>query len=516
MVEEREHIIHLVNGKLAPDSTTSQDDIRRIVAQSLAQNRPSGIVVHFHGGLTSQSSAREIARDRLYPLYAEGSQAYPIFFVWESGFYEVVRNNLQSILHEGLFREAFKIASEWLLKSLPEGFGLKGAGGAAFNESQFREDLDDWFDGRRDSLPEPLDSPAGLVPGSIDARTRGLATDLAIDTESLVENISETIEGSTAFQREVEAVCAGLLPAGQERPAARGSGTQVAENSLISKQASERLFEQSQGTAKGLGPISWYKVAKSIASIVVRGVLRFRHGRDHGKYLTVVEETLRELYVDKLGRKVWWDAMKNATAAAFQDGTEYGGTAFLYELQTQLKAVGKPPKITLIGDSAGTVYVCNFLAAAHHWLPQMQFDVIFEAPAVSHKILADIVRQHGGQISHFRQFGMTDALERGDTLMPIIYIGSMLYFVSGLLEDTTDEPLAGMERYLAGLETYSAEDFPDIATCRQFYARFPHGLIWSPSSAGNGRNSQARRHGDFDHGDAPTMDSVQHILQHGY
>ena len=43
---------------------------------------------------------------------------------------------------------------------------------------------------------------------------------------------------------------------------------------------------------------------------------------------------------------------------------------------------------------------------------------------------------------------MTDELEQADRLIPVIYPHSLLYFVSGVLEDEADKPLLGMERYL--------------------------------------------------------------------
>jgi len=513
MYEEQNHIIHLAKGRLAPDSSTSGEDIHRIVARALESKSPSGIVLHFHGGLVSQKGARETARERLYPLYAQRSQAYPIFFVWESGFIEVVRNNLQEIVRESLFQQFVRKAAEWLLKSLPVGAGFKGGGGVLIDEDKLRRDFNDWFNGKRSTPPEQLEP----VPGLGKAATRTATRSAVLNEQKLEDNITDSIEGDDDFRHAVQAVQNGLLPAGAERPTTRGGGPQVSENSLISEEASERLFERRKATTtKGFSPIAWWKIGKAVTAIVKRSLGRFKGGRDHGMYVTLVEETLRELYVDKLGRTIWWERMKQDTADAFHDGKVYGGTAFLYELKSQLQNVSTIPKIALIGHSAGAIFVCNFLKAAYHWLPQLQFDVIFEAPAVSHKILADAIHGQRSQIRCFRQFGMSDALESTDRLLPLIYISSLLYFVSGLLEEEPDEPLAGMERFLSDDEIYSDASFPDIAACRRFYARYPHSLIWSVSDAGDGRNCDSHRHGDFDDRDEQTMKSVQHILQHGY
>ena len=132
------------------------------------------------------------------------------------------------------------------------------------------------------------------------------------------------------------------------------------------------MFPAAQGETKGFGPVTWYKVAKAVTLVVIRVVRRFRTGRAHGGYVTVVEESLRELYVDKIGRTLWWDRMKTDTADAFKDGPEYGGTAFLTELEAQLKGRAAHPKITLVGHSTGAIYICNFLkAAAKLHLPEV-------------------------------------------------------------------------------------------------------------------------------------------------
>ena len=124
MFDANQHIIHIVDGRLSPKSKTSRDDLGRIVTQALAANAPSGIVLHFHGGLVNESSARESAEKRLYPLYAERAKAYPIFFVWESGFFEAPINNLGEIAQEKLFQEFVKKVAEWVLKKLPAGAGF--------------------------------------------------------------------------------------------------------------------------------------------------------------------------------------------------------------------------------------------------------------------------------------------------------------------------------------------------------------------------------------------------------
>jgi len=512
MYDEKKHVIHLVDGKLSPKSSTSNADVSSIVNQAITADAPSGIVVHFHGGLVSEKSARATAKERLYPLYAEAGKAYPVFFVWESGFFEAPLNNIKEIAKEDLFQEFVKKAVEWALKKLPSGIGLKGGSGASVNEADLRKEFDAWFSGQRDTLPDQVLPKAGVSEAEISAKTKGVS----VDPKDLEVDIADSIEGDSDFQKAVQAVHNGLHQGGQPLPSTKGSGSSVSSASLLSKEAAGRLFKSSSTTTKGFGPISWLRVAKSVAAIVIRVIKRFRKGRAHGLYVTVVEEVLRELYIDKIGRRGWWDLMKGDTADAFRPGLEHGGTAFLSELKGQLSGNATPPRITLVGHSTGAIYICYLLKAAADLLPSMQFDVIFEAPAATHHLLAATIAEHGSRIRNFRQFGMEDEREASDQLVPIIYPSSLLYFVSGLLENEPDEPLVGMARYLDRKEIYNDDDFPSIEACKVFYDRYPNSLIWSPSMAGDGLNSDGERHGDFDDQDDLTKQSVAHILQHGY
>jgi hypothetical protein len=509
MFDPKNHVIHLVDGCLAPKSSTTRGDVKRIVAQALQSEKPSGIVIHFHGGLVSESSALKAAQAGLYPLYADRSQAYPIFFVWESGFFEAPFNNLKEIVTEALFKEFVKKASEWALKKLPTGLGFKGGSGASVDEASLRADFDDWFAGKRNTPPEQLEAKPG-------ADTRAVAKGASLDEQALEEEITESIEGDVDFQDAVQAVHNGLHQDGRLRPATRGAGTTVSATSLVNKEAAEQMFQLAPGATKGVGPISWMKVARIVADVVIRVIRRFRKGRAHGMYVTVVEETLRALYLDKIGRVGWWDRMKTDTADAFRDGQEHGGTALLTELKNQTEGMANPPKVTLVGHSTGAIYICNLLKAAAEQAPSVRFDVIFEAPAATHALLAETAAQHASRISGFRQFGMANEREEKDALVPILYTSSLLYFVSGLLESEPDEPLVGMARYLERQEVYNAEDFPNIEACRRFYSRYDNSLIWALSNRGEGLNSDAKSHGEFDDVDEDTMTSVKHILQHGF
>lgn len=506
MADLRHHIIHLANGQL---DSTSREDVTRIVGLALSQEPAAGLAIHFHGGLVSESSARQIAQ-RLSPLYAAAG-AYPLFYVWESGLFEAIGNNLADISKEKIFREFVKKGAEWVLKKLPAGIGFKGGSGAAVNELELRQQFDQWFAGQRGAPPDLLDAQPGVSATGMQATLKGTALDLA----SLETEIQLSIESDFDFQDAVQAVFNGLHDGGQPQPVTKGGiGSTQSSSSLLSPAAADRMFERSPATTKGFSLVSWYKTAKFVAGIVVGVVKRYQAGRAHGLYVTVVEEVLRSLYLDKLGTLVW-NQMKKDTADAFLPGENHGGTALLAELQQRQQAGATLPRITLIGHSTGAIYICNFIEAAAQLLPNARFDVIFLAPAVTYEKFAATLANHAARITNFRSFGMTDEWECADKLVPILYLHSLLYFVSGLLEETVDEPLVGMERFLREQQIFTARDFPAIARCRSFFSDFPEALVWAPDTSGQGSRSSSAKHGDFDN-DAATLTSLQWLLQHGF
>ena len=80
--------------------------------------------------------------------------------------------------------------------------------------------------------------------------------------------------------------------------------------------------------------------------------------------------------------------------------------------------------------------MCNLLRNADKVLPAtFKFDVILMAPACRTECFADTLAHHGSRIRDFRCFTMSDDFETKDRLVPAIYPHSLLYFISGVLED---------------------------------------------------------------------------------
>jgi pimeloyl-ACP methyl ester carboxylesterase len=210
--------------------------------------------------------------------------------------------------------------------------------------------------------------------------------------------------------------------------------------------------------------------------------------------------------------------MKQDTADAFKnDAAIYGGTAFLAALRDRIDPAA-PPRITLVGHSTGAVFISEFITHAAATLPsEVQFGVVFEAPASTCAKTAETLAQHRARIANFRMFTMSEAYELDDKLVPVIYPHSLLYFVSGVVEFEADAPLVGMARFYEA-NHFPPGGFPDVATVRDFVAESTGHAVWSVTedTAPAGQRSHAEGHTEFDDDDEETLESVKHILREGF
>jgi hypothetical protein len=148
----------------------------------------------------------------------------------------------------------------------------------------------------------------------------------------------------------------------------------------------EQLQQDNPEGSHGL--ISTAALVKIAATVLARSIKRLIDKTDHGVYTTVVEELLRALYADRIGRYLW-DNMKNRTQQAFLDNTNlssaalHGGTYFLSKLQAHL-ALHPDFKLSLVGHSAGRIYICRFIASAAQQVPELSLqNVVMLAPGCS-------------------------------------------------------------------------------------------------------------------------------------
>ena len=145
--------------------------------------------------------------------------------------------------------------------------------------------------------------------------------------------------------------------------------------------------------------------------------------------------------------------------------------------------------------------------------PDFRANVVLIAPACTFNTLAQSLKQAGSRVANLRVFGMGDVTERQDKLFPGIYPASLLYFVSGVLEDNRDEPLVGMERYYSS--RYTSEGFGAIAAVRAFKSlAHQRPFSWSAATGLDGANCDMTTHGDWDKAEA-TLASVKYLIEKG-
>jgi len=515
------HFIHSKGGKLGNGAETTARDIDNLMELFQASNSRK-LAIHFHGGLVSKASGMATAQ-RLHSVYAP--DAFPVFFIWESGVWETIRNNVSELAAEPVFKQLVRKLLGYALERLSGQSGGRSILQGSVNTGAVRDVVNDfWSSPSREAIPyrdfQPYEDKVGT-------RSVGM---LVNESE-----IQADLEGDDEFRRAL-----GTLP---DLDRGTRSAMGVMDNEEHRSGFSEALADQLSEEPGTRGIVSWYKVARFVARMLKAVLKRYKSGRDHGLYATVVEEIVRGVRLGGSGLNEWgqalqWNRMKTDVRDAFgSDVDRFAGTALIERLRRFLESGNQIDRITLIGHSTGAIYIAEWLEAADTMLPSaVKFDVVFLAPAITYERFAKCLTNNGKRIRSFRSFAMHDELEREDQvwgddttlgdasdLRRFVYPSSLLYLVSGVLEsdvdedgnstDSPDKPLVGMERYYTKVNVYGADDFPEVQQVRNWLAQEPERLVWSITRGQSlGLNSGSIDHGAFDN-DPDTLASVQAILK---
>jgi hypothetical protein len=504
-MEKHPNCIFLRAGQLDRENGTDAASLGKIFAD-LAARRPERLVIHFHGGLVPRERALSSAA-RLTPEYQEAG-AESLFVIWETGVEEIISQKLPGIFREDIFQTIHRRVSQFVKGKLDKIFASGGAKSITGLPLSFPDEIQVEIEkglGMFSSIPIE-NIPNDAAPGPDQA--------LSDDERAQIER---EINTDFDLKQQLAELAASRLPAGQARSRSAGSGvgkTTLMDEEVLANIAPVEPAGQGEGQARSalgaaLGAVA---LGKHIVVVVGSIIWRFAQGRDHGPYLTIVEEIMREFYVRAVGRGLWVD-MKDAIDKAFGFEPDCGGNALANSLH-ELWHSGVKPSVTLIGHSAGAIYVSRLLSELHAKMdPDFRTNVVLIAPACTFDTLAKSLRQAGSRVANLRIFGMSDVTERQDRILPLIYPASLLYFVSGVLEDGRDEPLAGMERYYSS--SYDGQGFGAIASVKAFksLAR-QHPFAWAQVSGSEGANCDMKTHGGW--ADAPaTLASVKYLIQKG-
>jgi hypothetical protein len=515
------YFIHSRNGCIGDGTDTTSADVDAIVQQIKVDSR-GHLVLHFHGGLVNKAAGFGKTA-RLAPAYRE--HAYPVFYVWESGFIEAIRNNLRELWDEPVFKQLVRKLLEYALQRLGGINGARSIAAGNVDPRKVRATVDAfWTHPDREHVPY-----RGFDPVADEAASRSAAH--TVDLDEIQADLETDADFAAAF-----ATLPDLPPHTRSAFAATGA---VERRSPFSEAVADRVAEQAG--ARGL--ISWFKVALLVKRILVNLLSRYGSQRDHGLYATVVEEIVREVRLGGSGLNEWgkalqWNRMKQDALDAFgPDPDLHAGTTLLHRLNLAMADGLALPRITLIGHSTGAIYIAHWLAKAHAMLPpSVRFDLVFLAPAISYELFDRTITEYGQRIGQFRMFCMRDELERDDQVwgndseLPegmdwrrFVYPSSLLYLVSGILEsrqgddgelvDEPDMPLLGLERFFARTAVYGDQAFPAVARVRAWLSQQPHRLVWSKAEGqAAGLNCGSHDHGGFDD-DATTLESLAAMLK---
>jgi hypothetical protein len=512
------------------DTTPAQMHEAMIAYQKVCDQKT--LALFFHGGLVDKRSGLDNAKQLLSP-YADTSlknnkagNAYPYFFVWESGLFETLQHNLPEIVAETIFQRLRDIIGSKAQAVL---------GGAPPPSAQAMSLRMPTIDV---TIP-PVDQNLQVSQADVSDVQQSVENDPLINAEKLritrsaIPTAQAFAESTGMVPREVRTSAATLL----SPEVVSAIVAEEAHKVAITPQAAQHLWSPNPLGSLALGA----------GQVLVRIVERYASGRNHNFHNTIVEEIFRQYYIANAGWAIWHE-MKFETAQAFQgDAMHNVGTAMVGELLGLYESgdAGLNARITLLGHSTGAIYICNFLEAldaalqSKAYADKIKVDVIFMAPAVRANMFAQTLSAHGRLIRNFRAFEMEDALEADEKLLQLdnppnstvnpllaqIYTSSLLYFVAGVLEDADDDtPIAGMQRYFERGGSFAPGAFPVLDSIWTFYSGLKHPVIYSDTRGLHpqpplGQRCTSHHHGGFPSDDpAPiggTLESVCYLLKTG-
>ena len=169
--------------------------------------------------------------------------------------------------------------------------------------------------------------------------------------------------------------------------------------------------------------------------------------------------------------------------------------------------------VDLVGHSAGSIAICQLLPEAVRRGVKLR-NVVFLAPACTVDLFYDnVVRLHDTSahttpaFEQFRLFTLRNTEECQDRIIPGLYHKSLLYLVSGVMEENADEPILGLARHTTGATPYDS----DKAKAVHAYLGKENRVIRAGEPPVDGLSSKATSHGGFS-SDPATLASLKAIV----
>jgi hypothetical protein len=480
-MEAKDFVINVgPNGTFRPSGSyqTLPEHIDKIF-QRFENDKVKKISIFFHGGLVNEKTGMETAF-KMANHISDAGQA-PLCFVWETGLMETITANLGKISESKLINKLIKV----LIKKLSEklGFDLtqgRGAGNLLTDE-QIDEEL---------FKLEPFQSynqQKLKVSGRGEEAIKMLPKNEGDLLNSLEADFTYLIQSDIDFTNAI---------------------------------ADTKLYVSPGQGKQARGVISLTVFIKHVAVIAFRVIKRFISKRDHDFYPTTIEEILRELYVAELGAWVW-NNMKAKSSDMWNDNTGLFGFnrfagRYLLDRLSEYKKKNNDVEINLIGHSAGSIAICNLLKTTSNGYSHLIYNkIIFLAPACRIDLFNKELVLNKSKFKKFRMYTMNNQIEILDKLVPYFYTHSLLYLVSGILEDEgkeSDAYVLGLERHINRTAPY---DSPEelISTNEFLFETATNRIAFSPTeaTAPAGLKTKSKSHGGFDDDD-DTINSIKYFL----
>ena len=472
---------------------TTAQDIDKIFT-SLKEKNQRKLLLYFHGGLVNAVDGMDTAT-RIVRYSAAASSSHPICFVWETGLMETLSQNLHTINNSAFFKKLLikiiKVAGKQLGIDINDAFsGGKGVG--SMSEAEILIQL------QREAPFEEVSENAGKRSVLLNA------TAAQIDNNIYYEAVVKP-EVYADMEAEISDDQVLVDLASAEKPP---------------REAALMKNELADSTVNGQkGILSFAKLITAAVKITVAVIKRHMKKRDHGFYPTIVEEIFREIYIADIGTWVW-GRMKHKAKQMWKEDDFSGdpqdwhvGTYLLKKIEEYQDEVGELT-IDLLGHSAGSIAICELIDAIHKKNIGLKFrNIFFMAPACRCELFADTILQHKELFRKIRIFTMLDEYEKKDHLVPMLYPRSLLYFISGVLEENAfDAYVLGLQRHISGNKPYNEDT---VLNEINNYLKLDDRMVYAVTAddAGEGMRSGSIRHGDFDNDKEPTLDSIFYLLK---
>lgn len=462
---------------------TTPQDVDAIFNQ-LGDNQKH-ILLYFHGGLVNEQNGMNTA-EIVTPLLAV-ADVHPVSFIWETGFFETIEQNLGSIWGTTFFKKilekVIKVAGSKLGIELPSIAGSRGVGTLSYDDIQRELQNEAPF---QDYVVQTGSRSVNVISGN----DRLLSDEIEVDIEQ--ELLAD--------------------PYFQNNPL-----DQLDDHSLAMIKK-DHLINVPDAGSRGI--LSIAGLIKAAVTIIFKVIKRFIAKRDHNFYPTIVEEILREVYLADFGTWLWSD-MKNKAEAMWETDSsvadplaQHAGGYFLKQLKI-FADTHEGITIDLVGHSAGAIVICHFIEAFSQLGINAKIrNTVFMAPACRSDLFYEKVIKSGADIGRVRMFTMNDHYECLDFCVKYVYTHSLLYLISGILEPNEyDAYILGMQRYLSGTAPYDQDD--TLKAVRDYMAGGTDRTVFARTADGaaSGLQCIAEHHGGFADPAVLAIGSIAYLLE---